>query len=141
MAIVFYCGSGSPYAWRVWLALEHKGLPYELHMLSFDRGDLQQPGFVAMNPRGKVPVIQDGDYGLYESAAIVEYLEDAYAGAGAPLFPNGYGDRGRVPLYPQAQAEIMAGRRVLSPREFEMPRSLGDVVVGPETAQEIRWAQ
>ena len=30
-----YVGSGSPYAWRVWLALEHKGLPYELRVLSF----------------------------------------------------------------------------------------------------------
>ena len=58
---------------------------------------------------------------------------------GAPLFPSGYGDRDRVPLYPQEQAEIMAGRRVLSPREFEMPRSLTDAVVGPETAREIRW--
>jgi hypothetical protein len=58
---------------------------------------------------------------------------------GAPLFPSGYGDRTRVPLYPQERAEIMAGRRALSPREFEMPSSLRDVVVGPETAREIRW--
>lgn len=58
---------------------------------------------------------------------------------GAPLFPSGYGDRARVPLYPQERAEIMAGRRALSPREFDMPRSLRDVVVGPETALEIRW--
>jgi glutathione S-transferase len=94
MAIVFYCGSGSPYAWRVWLALEHKGLPYELRMLSFDRGDVKQPAFVAMNPRGKVPVIQDDDYVLYESAAIVEYLEDAYPGAGAPLLPDAPRSRG-----------------------------------------------
>jgi glutathione S-transferase len=96
MAIVFYCGSGSPYAWRVWLALEHKGLPYELRMLSFDRGDVKQPAFVAMNPRGQVPVIQDGDYILYESAAIVEYLEDAYPGAGAPLLPDAPRSRGLV---------------------------------------------
>ena len=27
--ITFYFGSGSPYAWKVWLALEHKKLPYE----------------------------------------------------------------------------------------------------------------
>jgi hypothetical protein len=59
--------------------------------------------------------------------------------SGAPLFPSGYGERDRVPLYPQEQAEIMAGRRVLSPREFAMPSSLQDVVVGPETAREIRW--
>jgi hypothetical protein len=60
---------------------------------------------------------------------------------GAPLFPSGYGDRDRVPLYPQERAEIMAGRRALSAREFEMPRSLREVVVGPETAREIRWTR
>lgn len=58
---------------------------------------------------------------------------------GAPLFPSGYGDRGLIPLYPQQRAEIMAGRRVLSEREFEMPRSLREVVVGAETAREIAW--
>ena len=87
MAIVFYYGSGSPFAWRVWLALEHKKLPYELRVMSFDKGDLKQPAFQALTPRGKVPLIQDGDYVLYESAAIMEYLQDAYPSSGAALFP------------------------------------------------------
>jgi hypothetical protein len=60
-------------------------------------------------------------------------------GTGAPLFPIGFADRDRTPLYPQDQAEIMAGRRALSARDWEMPRSLRDLVVGPETALEIRW--
>ena len=38
--ITFYYGSGSPYAWRVWLALEHKQLAYELKTISFSAGDL-----------------------------------------------------------------------------------------------------
>jgi hypothetical protein len=59
--------------------------------------------------------------------------------SGAPLFPGGFGDRDRHPLYPQDAAEIMAGRRALAANEWEMPRSLRNVVVGPETAQEIRW--
>ena len=59
--------------------------------------------------------------------------------SGAPLFPAGFGDRHRVPLYPQAQAEIMAGRVALSANEWDMPQSLRNVVVGPETAREIRW--
>ena len=87
MAIVFYYGSGSPFAWRVWLALEHKKLPYELRVMSFDKGDLKQPAFQALTPRGKVPLIQDGDYVLYESGAIIEYLQDAYPSSGAGLFP------------------------------------------------------
>src|SRR2546430_12459559 len=58
-------------------------------------------------------------------------------GTGAPSYPNGFADPDRHPLYPQARAEIMAGRRALSAQESEMPQGPGDVVVGPATAQEI----
>ncbi|MEX2649353.1 MAG: glutathione S-transferase family protein [Alphaproteobacteria bacterium] len=78
MALVFYCGSGSPFAWKVWLALEHKKVPYEFRLLSFDRGDTRSPEFRAVNPRGKVPAIVDDGFALWESGAIVEYLEDRY---------------------------------------------------------------
>src|SRR5579862_7963999 len=88
MAITLYYGSGSPYAWRVQLALEHKGLPYELKVLSFSAGDMRKPEFLALNPRHRVPVIVDGEFVLYESNAIVEYLEEAYPGRGTPLFPG-----------------------------------------------------
>jgi glutathione S-transferase len=87
MTIQFYCGSGSPFAWRVWFALEHKQLPYELHMLSFSGGDLATPEYAAINPRHKVPAIVDNGLALYESAAIVEYLDDQYAESGERLFP------------------------------------------------------
>jgi glutathione S-transferase len=78
MAITFYALSGSPYAWRVWLALEHKGLAYDLKPMSYDAGDFAKPEFSALNPRKKVPVLIDDGFVLYESAAIVEYLEDRY---------------------------------------------------------------
>lgn len=80
MALTFYYASGSPFAWRVWLALEHKGIPYELKIMSFDAGDLQKPEYLALNPRHRVPVIVDDGFSLYESAAIVEYLEDRWPG-------------------------------------------------------------
>jgi glutathione S-transferase len=88
MALVLYYGSGSPYAWRVQLALEHKALPYERKVLSFAAGDTRKPEFVALNPRHRVPVLVDGDFVLYESNAIVEYLDEAYPATGAPLFPG-----------------------------------------------------
>jgi glutathione S-transferase len=87
MTIDFYYGSGSPYAWRVWLALEHKSLPYALKLMSFDAGDLQKPEFLAINPRHKVPAIVDQGFALYESAAIVEYLDARYPSSGQSLFP------------------------------------------------------
>ena len=85
MAVKFYYGSGSPYAWRVWLALEHKGIPYHRKTLSFDAGDLKTPEFGALNPRRKVPVLVDDDFALAESAAIVEYIEDRWP-SGPALF-------------------------------------------------------
>jgi glutathione S-transferase len=96
MAITFYYGSGSPYAWRVWLALEHKQLPYEQVVLSFSAGDLRKPDYLALNPRGKVPTLRDDEFTLYESAAIVEYLDEAYPVAGEPLFPGGPRERALV---------------------------------------------
>ncbi len=57
----------------------------------------------------------------------------------APLFPIGYAEPDRYPRFPQPFTEIMAGRRAVTPVEFEMPRSLDEVIVGPATALEIRW--
>lgn len=96
MTITLYYGSGSPYAWKVHLALEHKALPYERKVLSFDAGDTRKPEFLSLNPRGRVPTIDDDGYVLYESKAIVEYLDEAYPGRGAPLFPGDARERGVV---------------------------------------------
>ena len=78
MSITFYYGSGSPFAWRVWLALEHKALPYDFNLLSFSAKETQTAEFLALNPRGQVPTIVDNGFSLYESAVIPEYLEDRY---------------------------------------------------------------
>ena len=94
--ITLYYGSGSPYAWRVQLALEAKGLPYERKVLSFANQDTRKPEFVALNPRHRVPTIVDGDFTLYESNAIVEYLDEAYRGRGATLFPGDAKQRATV---------------------------------------------
>jgi hypothetical protein len=61
--------------------------------------------------------------------------------SGDPLFPSGFADPQRKPLYPQDKAEIMAARRPLTEHEAEMPASLASVVVGPATATEVRWTR
>jgi len=86
MALTFYYGSGSPYAWKVWLALEHKGIPHEAKRLTFDPDQTKTPEFLKINPRGRVPAIVDDGFALYESNAIAEYLEDRYPEK--PLLPK-----------------------------------------------------
>jgi len=88
MTIQFYYASGSPPSWRAWLSLEHKQLPYEIHVLSFATGEHKRPAYLAINPHGKVPSIVDDGFALYESVAIVEYLEQRYPDSGQPLLPR-----------------------------------------------------
>ena len=78
MAIDVYWGSGSPYSWRVLLALEHKGLPYAAHLLQLSKQEHKSPQMLALNPRGRVPVLKDGDYVVFESLAVLYYLERKY---------------------------------------------------------------
>lgn len=95
MAIDFYHGHGSPYSWRVWLALEHLQVPYALRLLSFAAGDTTKPEFVAINPRHHVPTIVDEGFALWESFAILEYLDERFPGR-APLFPGDAQNRARI---------------------------------------------
>jgi hypothetical protein len=64
---------------------------------------------------------------------------DKYEPATAqPLFPSGYAEPERTPLLPQRYAEIMGGRIAQSEVDAMVPKSLRYVVIGPETAKEIR---
>jgi glutathione S-transferase len=59
----------------IWTA-EELGLPYESVVLH--RPELKLPGFLAINPLGTAPAIEDGDIAMHESCAIVQYLVDRY---------------------------------------------------------------
>jgi glutathione S-transferase len=95
MAMDFYHGHGSPFSWRVWLALEFKGVAYNLKVLSFSDKDTTKPDFVAINPRHTVPTIVDDGYAVWESMAILEYLDERFPSA-AKLFPGDAAGRARI---------------------------------------------
>jgi len=95
MALDFYHGHGSPYSWRVWLALEAKGVPYELKVLSFQAQDTRKPEFVALNPRHQVPTIVEEGFALWESTTILEYLDERYV-SGTKLYPGDARARARI---------------------------------------------
>jgi len=84
MAIEVFWSSGSPFSWRVLLALEAKRLPYQSRLLEMSKREHKTPEFLALNPRGQVPVLRDGDYAIYESIAILAYLDRKYPAT--PLF-------------------------------------------------------
>jgi len=67
--------SGSPYSWRMLLALEIKGLNYESTLLQASKKEHKSTEFLQLNPRGKVPVLTDGNKAICESIAIIAYLD------------------------------------------------------------------
>jgi glutathione S-transferase len=84
MSLELWWGSGSPYSWRALLALEYKQLPYVSHQVQFAKQEHKSPQMLSMNPRGRVPVLKDGDYVCFESLAILQYLDRKYPDV--PLF-------------------------------------------------------
>jgi glutathione S-transferase len=74
--------------------LEELGAPYELRVLNMQAGEQRQPGFLAVNPMGKVPAILHGDVLVTEQVAVFLYLADLFPEAG--LTPP-VGDKRRGP--------------------------------------------
>jgi len=72
----------TPNGVKVSILLEETGLPYEPHLVSFDRNDQLSPEFLSLNPNNKIPAILDpqGPGGqplaLFESGAILWYLAE-----------------------------------------------------------------
>jgi glutathione S-transferase len=58
--------------------LEELGEPYDLHVLSLAKGEQRAPGYLAINPMGKVPALKHGDAVITEAAAICTYLADEF---------------------------------------------------------------
>lgn len=77
----------------LWM-LEEAGLPYERVKLDLSAGEHKRPDFLAVNPMGKVPALENGDAKVAESAALCAYVADLAPASGlAP--PIGDPDRGR----------------------------------------------
>lgn len=70
--------SGNCYKVRLLLAL--LGLPYEKVNVNFDANEQRRPEFLKLNPRGQVPVLEDGGRVLWDSTAILVYLARRYGG-------------------------------------------------------------
>jgi len=83
-------------AFRVRIALNLKGLAYEALPVDIRPGAMQntRPAFLAVNPEGLVPALEDDGATLSQSLAIIEYLEEAYPQP--PLLPRSTIDRARV---------------------------------------------
>jgi glutathione S-transferase len=80
----------TPNGWKVSIALEELGLPYQVHPIRLEKLEQKEPWFVALNPNGRIPAIVDrsnGDFPVFESGAILIYLAEK-TGRLLPLEPK-----------------------------------------------------
>ena len=79
--ITFYTNPQSRGRIVHWL-LEELGVPYDMNILDFEKGDHKKPEYLKINPMGKVPAVVHRGVVVTEAAAICTYLADAYPEAG-----------------------------------------------------------
>jgi glutathione S-transferase len=98
-----YSGPLSLFSRKVEIALGEKGLAFERIMVPFTQEvgyQPKHPEVLAVNPKGQVPVLVDGDLSLFDSTLIFEYLEEAYPSSPLmpPMGPGGAAARARCRL-------------------------------------------
>jgi glutathione S-transferase len=92
--IVIHGIPGSPYVRKPLLVCEEKGAPYRLAAMAFGAGAHKTPEYLAKNPFGRIPMIEHGDFVLYEAQAIGRYIDQVFDGPSL------------TPAEPRAQARM-----------------------------------
>ncbi len=126
----------SPRARKVRIVLAEKGLQYEKVTIDITKGEQKKPEYLAVNPYGKVPALQDNGTTVYESTLIMEYLNDKYPNP--PLLPTDPGQRARARIlmhfgdtqYDSALATIVG-------EVFFKPKGQGDQDVIAKAKQDV----
>ncbi len=74
--IVVYGVPGSPFLRAVQVALEEKGAAYRMQVMG--PGETKSDAYLKKHPFGRVPTFEHGDFSLYETQAILRYLDDVF---------------------------------------------------------------
>lgn len=85
-------GIGTSRTVRAHWAMHELGLSYETRAIGPRTGETKTAEYTALNPRQKIPLLQDGDFCIGESAAIVAYLSSTYSTAEKGLIPESQRD-------------------------------------------------
>jgi len=116
---------GSPFLRSVEITLHEKGLDYELHAIA--PGEHKQPDYLARHPFGRIPAFEHDGFAVYETQAILRYLDDVFPAP--PLTPGNPAARARMNqvigiiecyYFPKAAAPI-GFNRIIGPRLLGIP--------------------
>jgi glutathione S-transferase len=107
------------------VALKEKDVPYQLHAMS--PADMKTPEHLELHPFGRIPIFEEDGFRLYETQAIIRYLDEVFIHP--PLTPGNPKQRARMNqiigiiewyLFPKAAAPI-AFNRIIGPKLLGLP--------------------
>lgn len=123
--IKIYGIPGSPFLRSVEVGLREKGVDYQL--VAMNPGEHKQPEYLARHPFGRIPAFEHDGFAIYETQAILRYLDEIFAAP--PLTPGNPRQRARMNqvigiiewyFFPKAAAPI-AFNRIIGPRLLGLP--------------------
>jgi glutathione S-transferase len=126
----------STFARRVRIALLEKQIPCELVEVDMARGAHRAPEYRALNPYGRVPTLEEDGFVLYESTAILDYLEATHPSP--PLVPADARGRAHVAMHMKL-CDIQLARQtgtIIFPKRF-LPRERWDEAAMAQAKKEI----
>ena len=126
----------STYSRRVRIAFIEKGIRAEPVEIDMARGAHRQPEYLALNPYGRVPTLEEDGFVLYESTAILEYLEATHPSP--PLVPADGRGRALVAMHMKL-CDIQLARQtgvIIFPKRF-LPKERWDEAAMAQAKKEI----
>jgi glutathione S-transferase len=84
----------SPNTWQVRALAAYLGVPLDFEFVDITKGVQRTPAFLALNPSGRTPVLVDGDFKLWETMAIMQYVAGKKPDA---LWPNDASGEAQIP--------------------------------------------
>lgn len=126
----------STYSRRVLIALDEKGIEHELVTIDMAARKHRDPAYLAFNPYGRVPALEEGGFVLYESNAILNYLEATHPEP--PLVPRDARGRAHVDMHMKL-CDLQMARptgQIIFPKRF-LPRERWDTAAMARAQDEI----
>ncbi|MDQ2861105.1 MAG: glutathione S-transferase family protein [Pseudomonadota bacterium] len=139
MGVKLYGVPGSPNVRGAMLGLAEKGVDYEL--IPVLPADFKAPAQLALNPFGRVPVLDHDGFVLYETQAILRYVDQAFSGPG--LVPTNAQEVGRMNqilgivdcyLFP-SWSGVIGLERLIAPKFFGRPSNLEQIAAAVPMAR------
>ncbi|KAL2456358.1 Glutathione S-transferase F12 [Forsythia ovata] len=90
---------------RVLACLVELGVEFELVPIDLESGEQKSPKFLLRQPFGQVPAIEDGDFKLFESRAIIRYYSAKYAHSGVNLLGDTLEERALIDQWLEVEAQ------------------------------------